>query len=81
MYRSSVIEWCNGKVVKVTPEGGVEVQLKNPETGAQVIWKFDARGVEHEVAFYLDDMPFEERKAELLEAEAERNMSFWTNSF
>ena len=66
--------YSNGKVVKVTQEG-VEVQLARNK----VIWQFDTKGMARDGVgtaeygpYIIDDMPFEERKAELMEAELRR---------
>jgi hypothetical protein len=72
--------YSDGKVVKVTQEG-VEVQLaSNPLPGAsKAVWQFDTKGEAlngigtAECGLYImDDMPFEERKAELLDATLRR---------
>jgi hypothetical protein len=72
--------YSNGKVAKVTQEG-VEVQLvRNPLPGLdKVIWQFDTKGKARDGVgtaeygpYIIDDMPFEERKAELVEAELRR---------
>jgi preprotein translocase subunit YajC len=68
--------YANGKVVTVTQEG-VEVQMARDKA----IWRFDTKGVGTadyglfiyaEGGTFIDDMPFEERKAELLEAQRRR---------
>lgn len=68
--------YSNGKVVKVTQEG-VEVQLaRNPLPGPDnVVWQFDTKGKALDGVgtaeygpYLLDDMSFEERKAELVAA-------------
>jgi len=74
----SGVYYSNGKVVKVTPEG-VEVQLaRNPLAGIkESIWQFDTKGMARDYRrvgtaeygpYIIDTMPFEERKAELVEA-------------
>jgi hypothetical protein len=72
--------FSDGRVVKVTPEG-VEVHLaRNPLPGAaEVTWQFDTKGktlngigTADGGPYIIDDMPFEERKAELLEATLRR---------
>ena len=72
--------YSDGKVVKVTPEG-VEVQLaRNPLPGAaKAILQFDTKGealngidTAECGPYVIDDMPFGERKAELLDAALRR---------
>jgi len=79
----SGIYYSDGKVVKVTREG-VEVQLaRNPLPGvAEAIWRFDTEGEARDEcagtaeygSYILDTMPFEERKAKLLETERRREL-------
>jgi hypothetical protein len=76
--------YSDGKVVKVTPEG-VEVQVAREHRGLNnkgiwtSIWRFDAKrkacdgfGTAEYGPYIIDDMPFEERKAELVEAARRR---------
>jgi|HubBroStandDraft_1064217.scaffolds.fasta_scaffold22100_3 hypothetical protein len=72
--------YSDGRVVKVTQEGA-EVQLaRNPlPAAAKTIWQFDTKGkalngigTAECGPYVIDDMPFKECKAELLEAALRR---------
>jgi hypothetical protein len=74
--------FSNGKVITVTQEG-VEVQLeRNPLPGPDnVIWQFDTKGealngigTAECGPYIIDDMSFEERKAELVEIARKRTL-------
>lgn len=81
VFMASGVYYANGKVVKVTPEG-VEVYLeRNPLAGGAVTWQFDTKGKARDDRhvgtaeygpYIIDTMPFEERKAELVEAARRR---------
>jgi hypothetical protein len=77
----SGIYYFDGKVVKVTQEG-VEVELaRNPLPGDNVVRRFDIEGkacdgfgTAEYGPYVIDDMPFEERKAELVQAKRRREL-------
>ncbi len=74
VFVASGIYYVNGKVTKVAPEGvEVFVPKSNSVRGTDQVWRFDTQGKTSDGAggtaeygpWVMDDMPFEERKAQL----------------
>src|SRR5579862_5527451 len=73
VFLSSGIYYAEGKIVQTSAEGARVLLRRDPLTGKNnVVWEFDSKGealncmgTAEYGSFTIDDMPFEERRAEL----------------